>query len=87
MTIEAKKVTRNGLPSRYEIEGTNLVTDSAGIERIETLKKRYCGDKPMPAIYRAQLRKDIQNLFKQLLLEGRLFRRDGVPFFGVPKGS
>lgn len=71
------KVTRNGLPDRYVVEGwKHLCTDDVGFKAFEELKAKYAGS-PNDAETRKRLHKEMDALHKRLAAEGRLFRRDG----------
>lgn len=71
------KVTRNGLPDRYVIEGwRHLCTDDVGFKAFQALKDKYA-QATNDAETRKQLRRDMDALHKRLAAEGRLFRRDG----------
>lgn len=71
------RVTRNGLPDRYVIDGwRHLCTDEAGFAAFSALKEKYAKE-PNTAATRQKLRKEMADLHKKLAYEGRLFRRDG----------
>lgn len=68
-------ITKNGNAPKFKIEGTNLLTDEVGVQRIKELEQRYVGK---PLYERRMLRIEMTNLFIQLKSEYRIFRHDGT---------
>lgn len=68
--------TKDGLPQRFLIEGTNFSTDEKGNQEIQELKAKYVGKASMRD--RPKLSKEIQDLYARLRHEGRLWWRDGT---------
>ena len=56
---------------RYPIPGTKYATDAVGIKMLDDIKKKYVG-KPME--FRHLLAKAMQEFYKQLRSDGRLFK-------------
>lgn len=76
----AKLVTRDGLPSRYAVEGfKTLCCDQDGFDRIEAVKKKYIGVEQNTPSVRRELRLELLDLFRVLKHQGHLFRKDGAP--------
>jgi|GEM_PF-3784774 len=72
-----KKITRNGLPDRYVIDGWRaLCTDEVGFTEFEKLREKYSATVDSVET-RKMLRGELDALYKRLLYEGRLFRKDG----------
>jgi hypothetical protein len=73
-----KAVTRNGLPPKFLIPGSNMVTDQEGIAKVKAVYEEFVGNKPDTKDSRIELRNAISALYLALKQQGRLWHKDQI---------
>lgn len=62
--------------TKFRIEGTNLVTDKSGYERIQECRKKYEG-RELTSPVQQEMTAEVRGLLSVLKEEGRLVHKDG----------
>ena len=68
--------TRNNEQRKFKIEGTNLITDQVGIDRLNEHKKKFVGREISSDLHK-EMTHELRGLLHSLKEEGRLFHKDG----------